>query len=255
VTAVAQRVAVVTGGGSGIGRASALALARSGFAVVVAGRRQEPLDAVAAMAADEGLTVVPVRVDVCDPASVNALFATTVETFGRVDLLFNNAGIGLPDAPFVDLSYEDWSATLATNVTGTFLCAQRAVAQMISQTPRGGRIINNGSVSAQTPRPQSAPYTASKHAVTGLTKSIALDYRAYDIACGQIDVGNARTELAEDEGIGSGMPQASGGVLAEPMIDVEHVAATVAYVAALPLDVNVLFITVMATQMPFSGRG
>jgi NAD(P)-dependent dehydrogenase (short-subunit alcohol dehydrogenase family) len=245
----------VTGGGTGIGRASALALARSGFAVVVAGRRREPLEEVAATARSRGQTLVGVPADVSDPASVGALFDTAVETFGRVDLLFNNAGVGLPEAAFVDLTYEDWCATIATNLTGAFLCAQRAVAQMIAQMPRGGRIINNGSVSSQTPRPQSAPYTASKHAVTGLTKSIALDYRAYDIACGQIDVGNARTELTDEEGIGSGMRQPSGHVLAEPTIDVEHVAATVAYIAGLPLDVNVLFMTVMATQMPFSGRG
>jgi NAD(P)-dependent dehydrogenase (short-subunit alcohol dehydrogenase family) len=246
---------VVTGGGSGIGRASALALARAGFDVVVAGRRPEPLAEVATTAEAEGLNVASVPVDVCDPGSVNALFDTTVERFGRVDLLFNNAGVGLPDAEFVDISYEDWCTTIDTNLTGVFLCAQRAVAQMISQTPRGGRIINNGSVSAHTPRPQSAPYTASKHAVTGLTKSIALDYRSHDIACGQIDIGNARTALTDEEGIGTGMPQPNGQILAEPVIDVEHVAATVCHVASLPLDVNVLFITVMATRMPFSGRG
>jgi NAD(P)-dependent dehydrogenase (short-subunit alcohol dehydrogenase family) len=250
-----RRVAVVTGGGTGIGRASALALAKAGWAVVVAGRRQPPLDEVAATAEADGSTVLGVPVNVSDPASVDALFATTIDRLGRVDLLFNNAGIGLLDTAFHDLSYEDWSATMATNVTGTFLCAQRAIAQMIAQTPRGGRIINNGSVSAQTPRPQAAAYTASKHAVTGLTKSIALDYRSSDIACGQIDIGNARTDLAVEEGIGTGMRQANGETLTEPLIDADHVASTVMYMASLPLDVNVLFITVMAAQMPFVGRG
>jgi NAD(P)-dependent dehydrogenase (short-subunit alcohol dehydrogenase family) len=250
-----QRVAIVTGGGTGVGRTSALSLARAGFAVVVAGRRPDPLEKVAAAASAENAQVIGVQTDVCDPASVNALFETTIATFGRVDLLFNNAGIGLPDTSFVDLRYEDWRATMETNVNGAFLCAQRAVAQMMVQAPRGGRIINNGSVSAQTPRPQSAPYTASKHAVTGLTKSIALDYRRYDIACGQIDIGNARTEMVDAENISSGILQADQQVRPEPLIDVQHVADIVVYMATLPLDVNVLFITVMANQMPFVGRG
>jgi NAD(P)-dependent dehydrogenase (short-subunit alcohol dehydrogenase family) len=223
--------------------------------VVVAGRRREPLEATAEAVTRQGSHALAVQTDVTQPASVEALFDTTVARFGRVDVLFNNAGIGLPDATFLELSYEDWSATLETNVSGVFLCAQRAVAQMIAQRPRGGRIINNGSLSAQTPRPRSAPYTASKHAVTGLTKSIALDYRDYDVACGQIDIGNARTELAVEEGLGSGMPQPNGDVIAEPLIDVDHVAETVAHIASLPLDVNVLFTTVMATRMPFTGRG
>jgi NAD(P)-dependent dehydrogenase (short-subunit alcohol dehydrogenase family) len=246
-------VAVVTGGGTGIGRASALALARSGFAVVLAGRRREPLDEVAAAIGKAGSAALAVPTDVSDPESVNSLFDATVERFGRVDLLFNNAGLGLHEAALVDVSYEDWCATFATNVTGAFLCAKRAVAQMIAQSPRGGRIINNGSVSAHTPRPKSAPYTVSKHALSGLTKSIALDYRAYDIACGQIDIGNARTDLAAE--IAVGMTQADGERRPEPMIDVEHVAATVAHIASLPLEVNVLFTTVMATQMPLIGRG
>jgi NAD(P)-dependent dehydrogenase (short-subunit alcohol dehydrogenase family) len=250
-----RRVAVVTGGGTGVGRASALALARAGFTVVVAGRRAEALAEVAQRGRTEGTRIIDIAADVRDPDSVAALFEQTVDTLGRVDLLFNNAGIGLPGASFVDLAYEDWRATMETNVTGAFLCSQRAVAQMMTQTPRGGRIINNGSVSAQTPRPRSAPYTASKHAVTGLTKSIALDYREFDIACGQIDIGNAATEMTDEDEVGTGILQANGEVLIEPLIDVSHVVAAVVYMATLPLDVNVLFMTVMANRMPFVGRG
>ena len=250
-----QRVAVVTGGGTGVGRASALALARAGFAVVVAGRRPEVLAEVAELGLSEGLRIMGIPADVRDPASVDALFEQTVDTLGRVDLLFNNAGLGLTASSFVDISYEDWQATIDTNVTGSFLCAQRAVARMLAQTPRGGRIINNGSVSAQTPRPRSASYTASKHAVTGLTKSIALDYREYDIACGQIDIGNTETVTFASVDVSTGILQANGQVMVEATIDVQHVANTVAYMAKLPLDVNVLFITVMANKMPFVGRG
>jgi NAD(P)-dependent dehydrogenase (short-subunit alcohol dehydrogenase family) len=250
-----QRVAVITGGGSGIGRGSALALGRAGFSVVAAGRRPEAIEETAALGVAEGLQIIGIPVDVRDPTSVDTLFERTVERFGRVDLLFNNAGLGLPEVSFLELGHDDWQATMETNVTGTFLCSQRAVARMMEQTPRGGRIINNGSVSAQTPRPRSAPYTASKHAVTGLTKSIALDYREFDIACGQIDIGNVATEMADEEDIGSGILQPNGQILVEPLIDVEHVAAAVVYMATLPLGVNVLFITVMANKMPFVGRG
>jgi NAD(P)-dependent dehydrogenase (short-subunit alcohol dehydrogenase family) len=249
------QVAVVTGGGSGVGRASAVALAQAGFAVAVAGRRPEALDETVRLGAARGGRLAAITADIRDPASVDALFDATVETFGRVDLLFNNAGIGLPQSSFVDLAYEEWEATMQTNVTGTFLCSQRAIARMREQTPRGGRIINNGSVSAQTPRPRSAPYTASKHAITGLTKSIALDYRQHGIACGQIDIGNAATDLALGDEIATGILQADGQVLVEPTIDVEHVARAVVYMASLPLDVNVLFMTVMASEMPFVGRG
>jgi NAD(P)-dependent dehydrogenase (short-subunit alcohol dehydrogenase family) len=249
------QVAVVTGGGSGVGRASAVALAQAGFAVAVAGRRPEALDETVRLGAARGGRLAAITADIRDPASVDALFDATVETFGRVDLLFNNAGIGLPQSSFVDLAYEEWEATMQTNVTGTFLCSQRAIARMLEQTPRGGRIINNGSVSAQTPRPRSAPYTASKHAITGLTKSIALDYRQHGIACGQIDIGNAATDLALGDEIATGILQADGQVLVEPTIDVEHVARAVVYMASLPLDVNVLFMTVMASEMPFVGRG
>jgi len=249
------QVAVVTGGGSGVGRASAVALAQAGFAVAVAGRRPEALDETVRLGEARGGRLAAITADIRDPVSVDALFDATVETFGRVDLLFNNAGIGLPQSSFVDLALEEWEATMQTNVTGTFLCSQRAIARMLEQTPRGGRIINNGSVSAQTPRPRSAPYTASKHAITGLTKSIALDYRQHGIACGQIDIGNAATDLALGDEIATGILQADGQVLVEPTIDVEHVARAVVYMASLPLDVNVLFMTVMASEMPFVGRG
>lgn len=256
------RVAVVTGAGSGIGRAVALELARAGWSLVLAGRRPEPLDETARMAvepsaAGEGApavrTALPVPTDVTSPDSVAALFEAVREAHGRVDLLFNNAGITAPPVPLEKLSVSDWKAVVDTNLTGVFLCAREALRMMKTQEPRGGRIINNGSISAHTPRPDSAPYTATKHAVTGLTKSIALDGRPYGIACGQVDVGNAVTQLTRD--MAAGVPQADGTVQAEATMDVAEVARAVAYMASLPLEANVLFMTVMATGMPFVGRG
>jgi NAD(P)-dependent dehydrogenase (short-subunit alcohol dehydrogenase family) len=247
------RVAVVTGGGSGIGRAVALALAAEGYAVVVAGRRIEPLEATAAEGAKLGARVLCVPTDVADPGSVRALFGQTVEAFGRLDLLFNNAGSGAPPVPLEDLTYEQWSSVVGANLTGAFLCTQEAIRIMKSQQPRGGRIVNNGSISAHAPRPNSAPYTATKHAITGLTKSTSLDGRKYDIACGQIDIGNAATEMTQP--MVKGVAQANGDIEVEPRIDVQHVARAVVYMASLPLDANVQFMTVMATKMPFVGRG
>ena len=248
-----DRVAVVTGAGSGIGRATALALALDGYSVVAAGRRREPLEATAGEARRLGGRALAVATDVGDPASVKALFAATQEAFGRLDLLFNNAGQGAPPVPLEDVSYEQWRAVVDTNLTGAFLCTQEAVRLMKSQQPRGGRIINNGSISAHSPRPFSAPYTATKHAITGLTKSTALDGRQYDIACGQIDIGNAATEMTEP--MAAGILQANGTVAAEPRMDVEHVARAVVQMAALPLEANVQFMVLMATRMPFIGRG
>jgi len=248
-----RKVAIVTGAGSGIGRHAAFALAREGFSVVLAGRRREPLEATARDAAAIGAETLVVPTDVGDESSVRALFARTKDAFGRLDLLFNNAGIFAPPVPFEDLSVEQWKAVVDTNLTGAFFCMREAVKMMKSQEPRGGRIINNGSLSAHTPRPNSAPYTATKHAITGLTKSLSLDGRKYDIACGQIDVGNAATELTK--AMTDGVPQANGSLEIEPTIDPEHVARAVAYMASLPLDANVQFITVMATKMPFIGRG
>jgi NAD(P)-dependent dehydrogenase (short-subunit alcohol dehydrogenase family) len=242
---VSERVAVITGGGSGIGRAAGLALAREGWTVVLAGRRREPLE--------EAQPALAVPTDVRDPASVHALFEEVRSTFGRLDLLFNNAGIGAPGVPLEELSLEQWHAVVETNLTGAFLCTQEAFRLMKAQSPRGGRIVNNGSISAYAPRPLSAPYTATKHAISGLTKSTALDGRAYDIACGQIDIGNAATELAA--AMAKGVPQADGSIRAEPTIDPELVAQAVVYMAGLPLEANVLFMTVMATKMPFVGRG
>ncbi len=247
------RVAVVTGGGSGIGRAVALGLAGDGYSVVVAGRRKEPLEATAAEGSKLGARMLGVEADVADPLSVRALFAQTAEAFGRLDLLFNNAGLGAPPVPLEDLTYEQWSAVVGANLTGAFLCTQEAIKLMKSQVPRGGRIVNNGSISAHSPRPNSAPYTATKHAITGLTKSTSLDGRKYDIACGQIDIGNAATEMTQ--GMVNGVMQANGDVEAEPRIDVAHVVSAVLYMAGLPLDANVQFMTVMATKMPFIGRG
>jgi NAD(P)-dependent dehydrogenase (short-subunit alcohol dehydrogenase family) len=247
------RIAVVTGGGSGIGRAAALALAREGFSVAVTGRSAAALQETVGLAGDAHARLLPVVADVRDPASVRQLFATVVEAFGRVDLLFNNAGVSAPVVELDELSFESWEAVVDTNLTGVFLCAQEAFRLMKQQEPRGGRIINNGSVSAHAPRPNSAPYTATKHAVTGLTKSLALDGRPWDIACGQIDIGNAVTEMSKR--IGEGTPQAGGNVAAEPRMDVEDVARAVVYMATLPLDTNVLFMTVMATKMPLVGRG
>jgi NAD(P)-dependent dehydrogenase (short-subunit alcohol dehydrogenase family) len=245
------KIALVTGAGSGIGRAVSLALNRAGWSVALAGRRAAPLRETAALAADA--LMLPVPTDVGDPRSVNALFAAIRETFGRLDLLFNNAGIGAPGVPMEDLSYEQWNAVVSVNLTGAFLCAQEAIRLMKAQQPRGGRIINNGSISAHSPRPNSAPYTATKHAITGLTKSIALDGRAFDIACGQIDIGNAATEMTA--AMPGGVRQADGTKRVEPRMDVRHVAEAVLYMAGLPLEANVPFLTVMATGMPFFGRG
>jgi NAD(P)-dependent dehydrogenase (short-subunit alcohol dehydrogenase family) len=248
-----HRVAMVTGAGSGIGQAVALALAREGYALVLAGRRKERLEAVAKEAGAAGAATLVVPTDVADPAAVRALFAATRERFGRLDLLFNNAGTGAPAVPLEDLTDEQWRTVVDVNLSGAFYCTREAFRLMKSQNPRGGRIINNGSISAHAPRPHSAPYTATKHAITGLTKSTALDGRAFDIACGQIDIGNAETPLAAR--MRQGVPQADGTIRPEPLMDVEHVARAVVYMASLPLDANVLFMTVMATKMPFVGRG
>jgi len=251
--ASASKVAVVTGAGSGIGKAAALALLREGWSVALAGRRKDALDAVAKEGATGGAKALAVPTDVCDPAQVKALFAKTKQAFGRLDLLFNNAGIGAPAVPMEDLDVAKWKQVVDTNLTGPFLCAQEAIRIMKSQTPKGGRIINNGSISAHAPRPNSVAYTSTKHAITGLTKCIALDGRRNDIACGQIDIGNALTELAAR--MAQGVPQASGQVAVEPLMDVENVAKTILYMANLPPDANALFVTVMATKMPFVGRG
>jgi len=246
------RVALVTGAGSGIGKAAALALLRDGHQVALAGRRREKLEATAAESG-AGDRALAIAADVSDPESVKALFAATVAAFGRLDVLFNNAGRGAPPVPLEDITDEQWREVVDVNLTGMFLCIREAFRVMKAQDPRGGRVINNGSISAYAPRPDSAPYTATKHAVTGLTRSAALDGRKYDIACSQIDIGNARTELAAR--MEKGVPQADGSTRAEPLMDVDHVGRTVAYLAALPLNVNVLFMTIMATKMPFVGRG
>jgi NAD(P)-dependent dehydrogenase (short-subunit alcohol dehydrogenase family) len=247
------KIALVTGAGSGIGRATALALLREGYSVVLAGRRAKALEQTADQSGEARTRTLAVPTDVTDPAAVRALFEKTRETFGRLDLLFNNAGTNVPAVPLEDLTVEQWRGVIDVNLTGAFLCTQEAFRLMKAQTPRGGRIINNGSISAHVPRPHSAPYTASKHAITGLTKSTSLDGRKYDIACGQIDIGNALTELAAK--MTQGVPQASGEIAVEPTMDVENVARAVLYMASLPLDANVLFLTVMATKMPFVGRG
>jgi len=248
-----QKVAIVTGGGTGIGRAVALALAGDGYSVAISGRRSEPLEATAAEGRASGARMLAVTADVGDPASVRALFTRTKDEFGRLDLLFNNAGQFSPSVPLEDLTYDQWHSAVNTNLTGAFLCTQEAFRQMKAQDPRGGRIINNGSISAHAPRPNSAPYTATKHAITGLTKSTSLDGRKYDIACGQIDIGNAATEMTDR--MAQGVMQANGSIEPEPRMDVEQVARAVLYMASLPLDANVLFLTVMATRMPFVGRG
>ena len=247
------KVAVVTGGGTGVGRAAALALAGEGFAVVLSGRRPEPLKEVASEIGSTGGRAIVVPTDVTDPESIRALFTRAVEVFGRLDLLFNNAGMGAPAIPLEDLSVEQWRAVVDTNLTGSFLCTQEAFRIMKSQSPRGGRIINNGSISAHTPRPFSSPYTSTKHAITGLTKSTALDGRAYDIACGQIDIGNAETDMTAR--MARGVPQPDGSTMIEPTMAVENVGRAIAYMANLPPDANALFLTVMATKMPFVGRG
>jgi NAD(P)-dependent dehydrogenase (short-subunit alcohol dehydrogenase family) len=246
------KVAIITGAGSGIGRAAALALLREGYSVALAGRRPDALEQTIAQSV-AGTRALAVPTDVTDPQSVRRLFDQTVDTFGRIDLLFNNAGTGAPAVQLEDLTIEQWRRVVDVNLTGAFLCTQEAFRRMKAQLPRGGRIINNGSISAHTPRVLSAPYTATKHAITGLTKSTALDGRAFDIACGQIDIGNAETPLTAR--MKDGVPQASGAVAAEPTMDVEHVARAVVYMASLPLDANVLFMTVMATKMPYVGRG
>ena len=248
-----QKVVMVTGAGSGVGRATAVALAGAGHSLVLVGRRVEALQGTAAEIGDQEPGTLGVSADVGDPGAVRGLFAQTRERFGRLDVLFNNAGIGAPGVPLEDLTFEQWKAVVDVNLTGVFLCTQEAFRLMKSQTPRGGRIINNGSISASTPRPNSAPYTATKHAVTGLTKSAALDGRPFDIACGQIDIGNASTPMTAR--MAKGVPQADGSMAVEPRIDADHIARAVVYMASLPLDANVLTMTVMATQMPFVGRG
>jgi NAD(P)-dependent dehydrogenase (short-subunit alcohol dehydrogenase family) len=247
------KIALVTGAGSGIGRAVSLALQFAGYSVVLAGRRARELEKTVSLAASSGGKIFPVPTDVSQPRAVRDLFAKTRETFGRLDLLFNNAGIGTSGVPTEDLTFEQWSAVVAVNLTGAFLCAQQAIKLMKTQQPCGGRIINNGSLAAHTPRPDSAPYTATKHAITGLTKSISLDGRKYDIACGQIDIGNAATEMTERSAAGALAP--NGDTIIEPRMDVRHVADAVVYMASLPLDANVQFMTVMASKMPFIGRG
>jgi NAD(P)-dependent dehydrogenase (short-subunit alcohol dehydrogenase family) len=248
-----EKIAVVTGAGSGIGRASALALIEAGFTVVLAGRRRGMLEETATLANTSPSRSLVVPTDVSDPASIAALFDTVKRTYGRIDLLFNNAGISTRGIPFEDLTYEQWSNVVAVNLTGSFLCAQHAFRMMKEQQPQGGRIINNGSVSAHVPRRHSTPYVATKHALTGLTRSLSLDGRDYNIACGQIDIGNAATNRNEDTA--RGRLQATGRVEAEPRMDVEHVARAIVYMATLPLDANVQFMTVMATKMPYIGRG
>ncbi|MDE2626752.1 MAG: SDR family oxidoreductase [Burkholderiales bacterium] len=248
-----MKIAMITGAGSGIGRASALALLGVGYHVVLAGRRSDALDETVALAGPLGANALAVPTDASDPAAVKALFASTRAKFGRLDLLFNNAGTSAPAVPMDELTYEQWKAVVDINLTAVFLCTQQAFALMKSQTPRGGRIINNGSISAHAPRPFSAPYTATKHAITGLTKSTSLDGRAYDIACGQIDIGNAASEMTQR--MTTGVPQANGTLMVEPRMDVKHVADAVVHMASLPLEANVQFMTVMATKMPFVGRG
>jgi NAD(P)-dependent dehydrogenase (short-subunit alcohol dehydrogenase family) len=248
-----HKVAIVTGAGSGIGKTVALVLLKDGYRVALAGRRRDPLEKTVKDAGPEGTLALVVPTDVSNPESVRALFARTKEVFGRLDLLFNNAGVFPPAVALENLSFEQWKTAVDINLTGAFLCTQEAIKIMKSQVPRGGRIINNGSVSAHAPRPDSAPYTTTKHAITGLTKCTALDGRKYDIACGQIDIGNAATDITSK--MTGGVPQANGTIAAEPVMDVSHVASAVLYMASLPLDANVQFMVIMATKMPFIGRG
>ncbi|NKB72403.1 MAG: SDR family NAD(P)-dependent oxidoreductase [Candidatus Latescibacteria bacterium] len=247
-----EKIALVTGAGSGIGRHSALALVKAGYTVALAGRRRDALEETAALAGEPGNTLA-VPTDVGDPASVDALFAAVKDRYGRLDVLFNNAGTGAPAVLLEELSYQQWQTVVDVNLTGPFLCTQAAFKIMKAQNPGGGRIINNGSISATAPRPNSAPYTATKHAITGLTKATALDGRKYTIACGQIDIGNAATDMTQR--MTDGVPQANGSTMVEPRMDVENVAQAVVQMAALPLETNVLFMTIMATNMPFVGRG
>jgi NAD(P)-dependent dehydrogenase (short-subunit alcohol dehydrogenase family) len=250
-----EKVAIVTGAGTGVGRAAALALIKAGYAVALAGRRKDKLDEVAAEGAGvQGQSLV-VPTDVADPASIKALFAAVKARFGRLDVLFNNAGIGAPAMPIEDLPLDKWRAVVDTNLTGPFVCTQEAFRMMKAQTPRGGRIINNGSISAHTPRPMAAAYTSTKHAITGLTKQTALDGRPFDICCGQIDIGNAATPLTDRMVQGAGVMQPDGRMMQEARMDAAHVGDAVVYMAGLPLSTNVLFMTVMANQMPFVGRG
>ena len=248
-----KKIALVTGGGTGIGRAAALALLREGYCVVLAGRRDAPLKETVNEAGESGANALAVPADISDPDSVRALFARVREAFGRLDVLFNNAGTGAPPVPLEDLSYEQWQRVVAVNLTGAFLCTQEAFRIMKAQQPQGGRIINNGSIAAHAPRPDNAPYTATKHGMTGLTKATSLGGRKYNIACGQIDIGNAATDLAEH--MKNGIVQANGSIMKEPTMDVDHVARAVVYMASLPLDANVQFMTIMATKMPYIGRG
>lgn len=247
------RIALITGAGSGIGRSTAIALAKAGYATALLGRRPLPLEETAAKIQANGGAALAISADVADPDSVSSAFEKTEETFGRLDLLFNNAGIGSPSVDIEDISFDQWQAVVNTNLTGSFLCAQAAIKLMKSQSPQGGRIINNGSISAHIPRPNSAPYTAVKHAVTGLTKSISLDCRKFGIACGQIDIGNTATDLSAR--MSNGVLQANGAIAVEPLFDVAHVARTIVHMASLPLDANIPFITVMANEMPYMGRG
>jgi NAD(P)-dependent dehydrogenase (short-subunit alcohol dehydrogenase family) len=247
-----QKIAIVTGAGSGIGRACSLGLMKAGFTVVLTGRRKENLEETAKAGKDIGQSLVAPS-DMTDPASIAALFAKTVETFGRLDLLFNNAGIGAPAIPLEDLTLAQWQAVVDTNLTAPFLCTQHAFRIMKDQTPRGGRIINNGSISAYAPRPLSSPYTATKHGISGLTRATSLDGRAYDIACGQIDVGNAATEMTER--MTAGVKQPRGDTMVEPRMNVQNVADALVFMATRPLDANAMFVNIMATQMPFVGRG
>jgi NAD(P)-dependent dehydrogenase (short-subunit alcohol dehydrogenase family) len=248
-----MKIAMVTGAGSGIGRATSLALLAAGYKVVLAGRRADALDATKALAGVHAEHALAVPTDATDADAVAALFDATRDAFGRLDLLFNNAGTGAPAIPMDELTVAQWKAVVDVNLTAVFLCTQQAFRLMKSQRPRGGRIINNGSISAYAPRPFSAPYTATKHAITGLTKSTSLDGRAHDIACGQIDIGNAASEMTER--MTTGVPQANGSLMVEPRMDVRHVADAVVHMASLPLEANVQFMTVMATKMPFVGRG
>jgi NAD(P)-dependent dehydrogenase (short-subunit alcohol dehydrogenase family) len=247
------KFAIVTGAGSGIGRSVSLALLKEGYSVALAGRRKEPLEETASLAGADGERALVVPTDVTSADSIRALFAAAKEKFGRLDLLFNNAGTGTPSTSVEELTLEQWQRVVDTNLTGPFVCTQEAMKIMKDQTPMGGRIINNGSISAHVPRPGSAPYTATKHGITGLTRSTSLDGRKYDIACGQIDIGNAATPMTER--MTGGVPQPDGSMMAEPRMNVDHVGQAVVYMDSLPLDANVQFITVMATKMPFIGRG